>query len=76
MLLRQANTPDSVVQGDKGDSMMWVLVLEDSDLPTRSIEVHGPFDTEKAAQDKLFEYFQHDVVHVMGRVIEVTKMSW
>ena len=50
---------------------MWVLVLEDSDKPTRNVEVKGPFDTENQAQDKLFEYFQHDAVHVMGRVVEV-----
>lgn len=50
---------------------MWVIVLEDSDKPTRKVEVRGPFKTETAAQDELFDIFHSDVVHIMGHVVEV-----
>jgi hypothetical protein len=51
---------------------MWVIVLEDSDLPTRNVIVRGPFKTEKEAQDKLVDYAMMDKSSIMGRVVEVT----
>ena len=54
---------------------MWVIVLSDGDGCTRTEECRGPWDTEKAAQDKLVELARSlGVKWVTAKVLEVKEL--
>ena len=54
---------------------MWVIVLSDGDGPTRTEECRGPWDTEKAAQDRLVELaLSLGAKWVTARVLEVKEI--